>query len=73
MVSNKHLLLRAQRETQMARVRSAAEAFIFSRVSVEEWQALGTDDKARVCAEVIKSLLDRDKVAKVMAGQGVFH
>lgn len=45
-----------------SRLWEGARAAILNRVSAEEWQKLSGADKALICTEIIKALMDKKKV-----------
>ncbi len=51
------------------RIWEEARRCILRVASTEDWQKLSFSDKARVCSEVVKVLLDREKVAGFVLGK----
>jgi len=46
-----------------------ARSSILEAVDAQEWQKLTLSDKALVCQEVVKNLLDRERLSALLAGE----
>lgn len=57
-----------QKRTRDFLMRKAMEA-IFREIPISMWSKLSGDDKAIVCAKVIRALLDPKRVAAILNGE----